>query len=139
MIRVTADSNIYISAFNFGGIPLRLIELAIDGEIVLSSSSWIVSEIRRVLELKFGWQMEDVNRVEEFIISITEPVRLQPHLSVIEEDPDDNHVLECALAGRSQYILTGDKHLLKLGQFANIRIMKVAAFIELLEGRAAQR
>jgi len=81
--------------------------------------------------------MEDVNRAEEFIFSITEPVRLETQLDVIQEDPDDNHVLECAVAGRSEYIVTGDKHLLKLGQFASIRIMNVADFIELLEGTAA--
>ena len=137
MIRVTADSNIYISALNFGGTPLRLLDLATEGEIILSSSAWIISEIREVLNMKFGWPMEDVNRAEEFIFSITEPVRVEPELNVIHEDPDDNHVLECALADRSEYIVTGDKHLLKLRQFANIRIMKVADFIELLEGLAA--
>jgi uncharacterized protein len=137
VIRVTADSNIYISAFNFGGTPLRLLDLAIDGEIILSISSWIISEIREVLNMKFGWPMEDVNRAEEFIFSITEPVRMQLQLDVIQEDPDDNHVLECALAGRSEYIVTGDKHLLKLRQLADIRIMKVADFIQLLEGLAA--
>jgi hypothetical protein len=51
--------------------------------------------------MKFGWPMEDVNRAEEFIFSITEPVRMQLQLDVIQEDPDDNHVLECALAGAS--------------------------------------
>ena len=96
MIRVTADSNIYISALNFGGTPLRLLDLATEGEIILSSSAWIISEIREVLNMKFGWPMEDVNRAEEFIFSITEPVRVEPELNVIHEDPDDNHVLECA-------------------------------------------
>jgi uncharacterized protein len=116
VIRVTADSNIYISAFNFGGMPWRLLDLAIDGVIVLSSSSDIIYEIRRVLNLKFDWPMEDVNRAEEFIISITEPVRLEPQpVDVIHEDPDDNRVHECAMAGGCEYIVTGDKHLLSWG------------------------
>jgi predicted nucleic acid-binding protein len=48
---------------------------------------------------------------------------------VVKEDPEDNRAPECAAAARAEFIVTGDKHLLQLEEYAGIRIMKVADFI----------
>jgi uncharacterized protein len=53
-------------------------------------------------------------------------------LHVIREDPDDDRVIECAVASGSQFIISGDKHLLRLGLYENIRILKVAEFLNLV-------
>ena len=60
--------------------------------------------------------------------------RVQPTetVSIITEDPSDNRILECAAAGEVDYIVTGDKHLLKLEQFRNSPILKVAEFFKRL-------
>ena len=62
----------------------------------------------------------------------TELVRPIETLDVIAEDPDDNRVLECAAAAGAGFIVSGDNHLLDLGQFHNIRIVKVADFMKLV-------
>ena len=48
---------------------------------------------------------------------------------VIKEDPPDNRILECAVTRGSEYIVTGDKDLLRLKQYDSIRILKVSDFI----------
>jgi len=50
---------------------------------------------------------------------------------VIKEDPPDNRVLECAVSAGSDYIVTGDKDLLRLGRYDAIRILSVADFLDL--------
>jgi uncharacterized protein len=47
----------------------------------------------------------------------------------VKDDPSDNRILECAEAGGSEFIVTGDAHLLKLGQFAGMKILKPAEFL----------
>jgi predicted nucleic acid-binding protein len=69
---------------------------------------------------------------EEQIESCTELVRPIEMLDVIKEDPDGNRVLECAVAAGARFIVSGDNDLLRLGQFRNIRIVKVADFMKLI-------
>mgnify|MGYP001596119756 FL=1 len=51
-------------------------------------------------------------------------------LNVIKEDPSDNFILECAVDCSAGFVISGDKHLLKLKAFNGIRIVKVAEFLE---------
>jgi predicted nucleic acid-binding protein len=53
-------------------------------------------------------------------------------VEVVEQDPDDNRILECAQAAASEYIVTGDQHLLSLGRFGKTRIIKAAEFLEIV-------
>ena len=69
MIRVTADTNIYLSALNFGGKSLQLLELARVGKIELATSNAIITEMSRILYNKFYWNCDDVgeavNQIEQ--------------------------------------------------------------------------
>jgi predicted nucleic acid-binding protein len=83
-----------------------------------------VTETNRVLRDKFQW--------EKFLalgnhVSPTETV----HVIVIKEDPDDDRILECAATAKSDFIVSEDKDLLRLGQFGNARIVSVRDFINL--------
>jgi uncharacterized protein len=60
-------------------------------------------------------------------------------LSVITEDPTDNRILECAVAGKSEYLVTRDNHLLKLKIFSGTQIVKVADFLETLRKQGPAR
>ena len=90
MHRVTADSNIYISALNFGGKPLQVLELARAGEIELAISNAIITETSRILHHKFHWKREDVIDAVEQILSFTQYVHTDYTLDVVPTDPDDN-------------------------------------------------
>lgn len=131
MIHVTADSNIYISALNFGGTPDRLIELARIGVIQLAVSSAITEEVSRVLRDKFGWEEEKIALALAQISGFTERVEPDSRIDAVPEDPTDNRILECAVAAKSDYLVTGDKHLLKLGHFGTVKIVHTAEFLEI--------
>lgn len=130
MVRATADSNIYISALNFGGPPDDFINLARSGAIHLTISDDIIDEVTRVLRDKFGWSNEALSLFRERVADFTEKVTPTERLDVIKEDPADDRILECAVAGKSEYLVTRDKHLLKLGTFRGTKMTLVADFLE---------
>ena len=125
MIGVAADTNIYISALIFAGLPRQFLLAAEDARIHLFISEPIRVELRRILQTKFSWSNNQVDEVLLQLESCTELVRPIETLDVIKEDPDDNRVLECGVAARARFIVSGDNDLLRLGQFRNIRIVKV--------------
>jgi putative PIN family toxin of toxin-antitoxin system len=129
VVRVTADSNIYISALHFGGPPDDFLNLARAGTIHLTISDDIIEEVTRVLREKFGWSPEALSLFRERVGDFTDKVVPAEKLDAIKADPTDDRILECAVAGESQYLVTRDKHLLDLKKFRNTEIMKVADFL----------
>ena len=132
MIGVAADTNIYISALIFAGLPRQFLLAAEDARIRLFISEPIRQELLRILQTKFSWSNDQVNEILLQLESCTALVRPIETLDVIKEDPDDNRVLECAVAAGARFIVSGDNDLLRLGQFRNIRIVKVADFMKLI-------
>ena len=66
------------------------------------------------------------------ISSFAERVEPDSRVNAVPEDPTDNRILECAVAAKSDYLVTGDKHLLKLGHFGTVKILQPAEFLEIL-------
>ena len=132
MIRVTADSNIYISALHFGGPPNEFLDLARTGVIELTISDDILAEVTRVLRDKFGWSSEALSMALARIADFS--IRLAPtqKLDAVREDPADNRILECAVEGKSEYLVTRDHHLLKLKSFGGTQMIKVADLLEVV-------
>jgi putative PIN family toxin of toxin-antitoxin system len=131
VLRVTADSNIYISALNFGGLPDQILDLARSGVIQVAMSQAIVEEVSRVLRDKFGWKEDAIALAQTQISGFTERVEPSMRVDAVKEDPTDNRILECAAAANSDYLVTGDRHLLKLGRFGSARIVRPAEFLEI--------
>jgi uncharacterized protein len=129
MVGVTADSNIYISALNFGGAPDKLLDMARAGEIELHISEDILSEIMRVLHDKFRWSDEALALAKDRLADFTKTIQPGQAVQIVTADPTDNKILDCALAGKSDYLVTGDKHLLDLGQVGDVKIVKPADFL----------
>ena len=133
MLSATPDTNIYVSALNFGGNPRRLLNLAEAGSIRLATSDAIMAEVAKVLRgKKFQWPETEIEKALGPLARFTESVTPTETLTVITADPPDNRILECAAAAKSDYIVTGDDHLLRLQQYGNTRIVKVAEFLDLL-------
>ena len=132
MVRVTADTNIYISALIFAGLPRQFVLAAEAGRIHLSVSGPIRQEVQRILQKKFTWETAKIKEALLQLEGCTELVQPSETLNVVDADPDDDRVLECAVAAASDFIVTGDNDLLRLGQFRNIRILRVADFMKLI-------
>jgi putative PIN family toxin of toxin-antitoxin system len=132
VLRITADSNIFVSGLNFGGIPRQILNLAESGAIYLAVSDDILDEVARVLRReKFGWPEVEIERALTQISRFAERVELKQRIDAVTEDPADDRILECAVASRSEFLVTGDNHLLKLGHFAGTKIVKPAEFLEI--------
>ena len=129
MDRATADSNIWVSGLNWYGKPHELLNLARDGKIELAISDAILDEFSRILHDKLEWSDDRLNSMRAEVATFTKRVSSPETLDVVKADPDDNRILECAVAAGSDVIVTGDAHLLRRGAYRGIKIMKVADFL----------
>jgi putative PIN family toxin of toxin-antitoxin system len=134
MSRVVLDTNVYISALLFGGFPGSVLELAILGAFTLILSPALLDELDEKLRAKFEMTMEDTAFLRARLETVGEIVEPGEVLKVIVDDPDDNRVLECAVKGKADLIVSGDRHLLKLGMYRGIKIVTVRQFMESVEG-----
>lgn len=130
MPRVVADTNIYISAFNFGGQASRLMELAQEGSLELFVSPAILQEFQGVLIGKFKWSRDQALAALSNILRFAELVHPREFLQVVRKDPSDDRILECALAAGAAFIVSGDTHLRKLGQFRGTSILGLREFLD---------
>lgn len=132
MLRVVLDTNIIISALNFGGTPAMVMNLAVSGEIQNITSQTILDEVEGVLVRKFLWENAPARNVCSWLIFFSELVSPKERISVIDYQPD-NRILECAVEGRAKLIISGDKkHLLKLKEYQGILILSPNQFLKLL-------
>ncbi|HDP70376.1 MAG TPA: putative toxin-antitoxin system toxin component, PIN family [Actinobacteria bacterium] len=122
MLRVVFDSNVFISALLFDGPPRVILKMARERKVVLIASKPILIETARKLRDKFKWPEHNVQKFLKQMNRLAKVVNPKDNLNVITEDESDNRILECALAGQANLIISGDKHLLKLKQFQNIPI-----------------
>jgi putative PIN family toxin of toxin-antitoxin system len=133
MTRVVADTNIYISALMFGGLPGMLLNLGLMQAIRLVISPALLDELQDKLRVKFGVLAQDAAAIRAKLESFGDLIDPAIVLDVVTDDPDDNRVLECAVTGRADYIVSGDRHLLKLKEHAGIPILTAREFLHRLE------
>jgi putative PIN family toxin of toxin-antitoxin system len=126
------DTNIFISAILFGGLPSVLLDKAVAGLIQLVTSPVLLDELEGKLRHKFKWTEQKISETRLELENLCEVVSTVESLHIIKDDPDDDRVLECAVAGRADYIISGDKHLLRLGEFRGIRILTIRQFMDLI-------
>ena len=134
MIRVVVDTNIFVSAILFGGNCEKILNLAEENRIKLITSQDILKELKEVLQKKFKFD----KKMSEMTISTIKEISLvvypERKLTVIKEMDADNRILECAIEGKADYIISGDKqHILPLKKFQKIRISSPAQFLKFVE------
>jgi len=136
MVRVVLDANVVVSSVLIQlGNPAIILKMLISGEIQNSTTPEIIDEIKDVLERPRI--SKRINPLEqEFILHAFEEFseKINPGITFTEvkDDPDDNKILECAVAAAAEYIISGDNHLLKLREFRGIKIVNPAEFVAFL-------
>ncbi|PIN94127.1 putative toxin-antitoxin system toxin component, PIN family [Candidatus Pacearchaeota archaeon CG10_big_fil_rev_8_21_14_0_10_31_24] len=133
-MRVTFDTNVLVSATFWNGASSKLMEMAQICDINLVLSDDILNEYFRVLdyeEIKDKIKDKNLEIKESMmgILNLVEIVSPKNRIDIIKEDPSDNIILECALEGKVDYIISQDKHLLKLKEFKGIKIVKPEDFL----------
>lgn len=126
------DTNIIISAIFWRGRPYEFMRSAIEGRCQLILSEAILSEVSDKLKIRFGVPEERIEEYERILLANSRLVNPSTRIHAVKSDPSDNKILECALEGRADYIVTGDKHLLKIKEHSGVRIVTVNEMLTLL-------
>jgi putative PIN family toxin of toxin-antitoxin system len=129
-MRVVADTNIFISALMFGGLPGRFLDLALCRRFTLFTSRALLDELDEKLRGKFAVSENDALAIRRKIEGSANVVEPDFQLIAVPNDPDDNRVLECAVASKAKFIVSGDRHLLQIGCYKGIAIVTVRRFLE---------
>jgi putative PIN family toxin of toxin-antitoxin system len=132
MHKVVLDTNVIVSTLLFGGNPDKILNLANESVIKLIISPFILEETARVLQKRFNWVEIEIQAVLAAIQEITVVVQPKIKLSIIKEKDSDNRILECAVSGKTDFIVSGDtKHILPLKKYQGIKILSPAEFLAL--------
>ncbi len=132
-IRVVLDSNVLISGLNFRGREWATLVLGEDGKIEVCLSDFILDEVSRTLQRKFGYSAVAAQvEIDDLCqwVNIVEPTVV---VEGVCRDADDDRILECCLECNADYLVTGDRDLLVLGEFRGTGIVDAGAFLRIYE------
>ena len=131
--RVVFDTNILFSAVGWLGNPHQCIQTARQGKCLALTCEPILVELLEKLQLKRGLDAQKAAEIIDEIRAFSQIITIPGTLKSVAADPDDDAVLECAVVGQAQYLVSGDRHLLALGNYQGIQIVKAAEFLTLLQ------
>lgn len=129
--KVVLDTNILISAIGFGGKPRRVLQLVLSKQIQAIISPILMAELQDIIFKKFPLLVGKYEKIHKLIKRKTKLVKPTVSLHILKDEPD-NRVLEAASVGLCQYIITGDKELLQLGNYKGIKILTADQFLQIL-------
>ena len=128
-MRVVFDTNIYISALAIPGSQAeQAISRILEGADTLLISKAILDELLSILAGKFSRDPESLSQVAVIVTEMAEVVKPQDRVKVLKDAPD-NRILECAEAGHADYIVTGDKEMLRLKQYRGTRLISLRDYL----------
>jgi putative PIN family toxin of toxin-antitoxin system len=132
-VTVVFDTNILFSATGWRGTPFQCVERAREGKFHGVTCPELMAELAEKLEAKLHFSAEQVTETLADYLGFLRVVNIPKLLDAVPRDPEDNMVLECAIQGQSQYIVSGDKDLLIMKEFRGIQIVRAADFLRVLE------
>ena len=128
-MRVVFDTNILISALLFpGGQGQQALERILEGKDHLLISQPILYELLEVLGRKFSRDREEISRVAIFLGDLGEMIQPRSKIHVLKDEAD-NRILECAVAGQADTIVTGDRAMLKHQHYQQIKIISLKSYL----------
>lgn len=132
MLKVVIDTNLLIDGsqdfYNFGN---RIIDLVISGNIEAYANRGTMRENKLLVDEKIT--DEGYLKKLEYYFDLVKSVETTQHFQIVEEDPQDNKILESAVNCRADFLITSDRHLLKLEKYRGVRIVRPAEFWHIYE------
>jgi putative PIN family toxin of toxin-antitoxin system len=129
-LKAVFDTNIFVSALAIPrGQAERAVDLVIDARVNLCISKEIIHEVLGVLAQKFSKGAEDLSRTAVFLSELGELIVPREELAVLDDEPA-NRILECAVTGHADVIVTGDRAMLNLKKYHGIRILSLRQFLD---------
>jgi putative PIN family toxin of toxin-antitoxin system len=134
-MRLVLDTNIFISAFYWGGNSQKIIDRIIAGLDELYISDKILEETSEVMARpKFKTEHETIDRYIETIEKNCKKVSTEGRIRGICRDKDDDDKLECGIICNADYIITGDDDLLVLGNYETMKIITPREYLAIISG-----
>jgi uncharacterized protein len=130
-VRVVFDTNIFISAFVIpGSLAENAILKIIEEEDSLLISKDIIDEVLSVLSSKFGRDREELSHVAVILSELAQWVKPARRIKFLKDEPD-NRILECAIYGKADLLVTGDKEILQVREYKGVKIISLREYLEL--------
>ena len=137
IIKVTLDTNVFVSGTYWKGDSYKILNLIFNREIDCYITPEILQEFSRVINYEeiikkktFSNALQEYSYIQSFLTKI-HLISSKEKLFLITKDHDDNKILECAISGGVDYIITQDKHILDLKNIAGIIILTPAEFLKI--------
>jgi putative PIN family toxin of toxin-antitoxin system len=129
-VRAVFDTNIFILAFVIpGSLAEKAILRIIEEEDSLLISRDIIDEVLSVLSLKFGRDREELSHVAVTLSELAELIKPARRIKILKDEPD-NRILECAVHGEADLLVTGDKEILQLREYKGVKIIILKQYLE---------
>lgn len=134
MLKVVLDTNIFISGLLFNGKQRKILELWQARRFELIISDEILTELRAVLyRKKFNFNKEQVDFITTEIKNNSIQINPDTRYKFSAYDADDNIIIDCAIAGKCDYIVSGDSDILRLKKIAGISLIDSKEFLQLIQ------
>ena len=136
-MQLVLDTNVVIAGMLWKGPPRLLLEAAAEGSVRLATSAALIDELAQALRYrKLAKRLSGLKLSASAIVAryalMSEPIAPASIARTVTSDPDDDHVLACALAAKADLIVSGDSHLLNLKAYQGIPIVAAAEAVKLL-------
>jgi uncharacterized protein len=129
-LKIVLDTSSIISAFGWKGSERVILDMILDDRFIILMSNDLLEELSAVLSRdKFNFMTDKIELLTS-LGACAETVDVKVRLDVIKDDPKDNMVLECAVSGNADYIISGDSHLLRLRNYGSIKISSARDFLD---------
>ena len=131
-MRIILDTNVLVSGIFFSGPPFRILKAWRDNKLQLVVSTDILDEYQRVAAiLGEKYSQVDISPVLDLLTMNSDIVTAPPLPEPVSVDPDDDKFIACALAADTKLIVSGDRHLLDVDGYQEIRVLKPRRFVNI--------
>ena len=130
-MRVVIDTNVFVSAVFFGGVPGKILDMWRDGKIELLLTPGILAEYEDIVHrLHARYPAVDPEPIVSLVIRRGVFVADDELARPVSTDKDDDKFLAAAVAGRSKFVVSGDKHLLDVSGYEQVEVLQPAQFVD---------
>ncbi len=133
-MNVVFDTNVLLSSTLWDwSVSQKLLHKMIIADVSIFSSTEIIEEYQKVIRRDFEYSEDEINEIMTILLSFVKLINPKEKVNVVKDDPDDNKIIECAIASASDYLVTYDTHLLKLKEFRKMKIITPEEMIDIID------
>lgn len=132
MIRAVLDTNVLISSIFWRGPPYKVVKAGLEGKYRPVISTPILEELADKLRGKFEVPEDKIGLLVDILLVNSEVVEPSSEIDIVEDDPSDNKIIECAVDGNAGFVVTGDSDLLDLEDYEGMKIVEPSRFLEII-------